>query len=111
MFAARCVLSYTNSDSMGVKVKISGITHVADALVAVEAGTDLLGFVFFAQSPRHVSLESAADIICRLPPHILRVGLFVNAPKEDVFKAIARCGLNLLQFHGDETPDIACNSA
>src|SRR5258708_558585 len=90
---------------MSVKVKICGITNLADGLAAAEAGADALGFVFFEQSPRKVSLADAAGIIRALPPFIIKVGLFVNAEEDQVFRAIAECGLNLLQFHGEETPE------
>ena len=90
---------------MSVKVKICGITNLADALVAAEAGADALGFVFWEQSPRCVSVETAADIIRGLPPFLVKVGVFVNAPTDFVYRGIGQCGLNLLQFHGDETPE------
>ncbi len=90
---------------MSVTVKICGITNLADGLAAAEAGADALGFVFFEQSPRKVSLADAAGIIRALPPFIIKVGLFVNAEEDQVFRAIAECGLNLLQFHGEETPE------
>ncbi|MBC8097035.1 MAG: phosphoribosylanthranilate isomerase [Akkermansiaceae bacterium] len=90
---------------MSVKVKICGITNLADALAATEAGADMLGFMFYDQSPRHITIEDAAKITTRLPPHLLRVGVFVNPAEELVLRAIAECGLNLLQFHGEETPE------
>ena len=90
---------------MPVKVKICGITNPADATAAAEAGADLLGFVFCEQSPRRVSLEAAAAIIRELPPSIVKVGVFVNAPADLVYRGIGECGLNLLQFHGEETPE------
>lgn len=89
---------------MSVIVKICGITNSADARVAAEAGADALGFVFWEKSPRSVSLETAASIVRTLPPHIVKVGVFVNPPEELVLNAIARCGISLLQFHGDESP-------
>ena len=89
---------------MSVKVKICGITNVEDAQAAVAAGADLLGFVFAEESPRRVTVEQAAEIARTVPPFVLRVGLFVNAPAELVMEAMMRCGLQLLQFHGDETP-------
>jgi phosphoribosylanthranilate isomerase len=89
---------------MPVKVKICGITNLADGQAAAQAGADALGFVFYQPSPRHVSLAAAADIIRQLPPALLKVGVFVNAPADQVFRAIGQCGLNLLQFHGDEPP-------
>jgi phosphoribosylanthranilate isomerase len=90
---------------MSVKVKICGITNLDDALAAVEAGTDALGFMFCESSPRNVSLTTAADIIRRLPPFIARVGVFVNPAGELVKSAIASCGVDTLQFHGEETPE------
>jgi phosphoribosylanthranilate isomerase len=90
---------------MPVKVKICGITNVADGQAAAEAGADMLGFVFCEQSPRRVALEAAAEIVRALPPFTVKVGVFVNAPEELVFRAIAECGLSLLQFHGEETPE------
>jgi len=93
------------ASAMPVIVKICGITHPADAEVAVAAGADALGFMFFEGSPRHVTLEAAAAICRQLPPHVVRTGVFVDAPEEVVMGAIAACGLNLLQFHGHESPD------
>ena len=90
---------------MPVKVKICGITNLADGMAAAEAGADALGFVFYDQSPRAISIEAAATLIRQLPPFILKVGVFVNAPEDLVVRAIRKCGLNLLQFHGDETPE------
>jgi phosphoribosylanthranilate isomerase len=90
---------------MSVKIKICGITNVEDAQVAVAAGADLLGFVFAEESPRCVSVEQAATIARVAPANIVRVGLFVNAPEELVMHAMNACGLQLLQFHGEETPD------
>jgi len=90
---------------MAVKVKICGITNLADGLAAVEAGADALGFVFFDLSPRRVAVEAAAGVMRRLPPFVIKVGVFVNAPEELVVRAARECGLNLLQFHGDESPE------
>src|SRR5438477_3848743 len=90
---------------MPVKVKICGITNVPDALAAVEAGADMLGFVFYEQSPRCVSIRAAAEIIAALPEEIIKAGVFVNAPAEVVSETISRCDLNYLQLHGDESPD------
>jgi phosphoribosylanthranilate isomerase len=90
---------------MAVIVKICGITNVADGLAASEAGADALGFVFYDQSPRHVSVETAASIIHQLPQLVIKVGVFVNAPEDFVVAAARECGLSLLQFHGDESPE------
>jgi phosphoribosylanthranilate isomerase len=78
---------------------------VADALATVEAGADALGFMFFAGSPRHLSRDVAAEIVRALPPFVARVGVFVNASEAEVRQAVAGCGLDTLQFHGDEPPE------
>lgn len=90
---------------MSIKVKICGITNLEDGRFAAEAGADALGFVFYEKSPRFITIAAAADIIRKLPPFVVKVGVFVNAPAETVHAAVAACGLNLLQFHGDEPPD------
>jgi phosphoribosylanthranilate isomerase len=90
---------------MSVKVKICGITSTADALSAAEAGADALGFMFYDRSPRAVSISTAAEIARRLPPYVIKTGVFVNASPDLVVRAIGDCGLGLLQFHGDESPD------
>lgn len=90
---------------MSTRVKICGITSLADAQVAVEAGADALGFNFYEKSPRFVLTKAAAEISRALPPFTLRAGVFVNPSEELVRRAIGECGLNLLQFHGDEPPD------
>jgi len=90
---------------MSVKVKICGITNLADAQAAVEAGADALGFNFYEKSPRYISLKTAAAISKQLPPFVMRVGVFVNAPEEFVLRAISEAGLTMLQFHGDEPPE------
>ncbi len=73
--------------------------------MAIAAGADMLGFVFYEKSPRYLTLAAAAEITRHLPLHVLRVGLFVNAPENFVFQAMHTCGLNLLQFHGEESPE------
>src|SRR6516164_540021 len=90
---------------MDTRVKICGITNLADAQAAVAAGADVLGFNFYEKSPRHVSLKTAAAISRQLPQFILRAGVFVDAEEELVTRAIGECGLGLLQFHGDESPE------
>jgi phosphoribosylanthranilate isomerase len=86
------------------KVKICGITSIEDALMAVQAGADALGFVFFEKSQRFVETERAAAIIAGLPPLVQVVGLFVNAPLEVVNATADRCGLDIVQLHGEESP-------
>jgi phosphoribosylanthranilate isomerase len=90
---------------MSTRVKICGVTNVADALAAAEAGADMIGLNFYEQSQRQISLETAAEISRALPPLVLRVGVFVNPEEAQISRAIAQCGLSLLQFHGDETPE------
>jgi len=90
---------------MQTKVKICGVTNVADALAAAEAGADMIGLNFYEGSPRYVTPATAAEIARPLPPFVLRVGVFVNPAEAQVLEAIAGCGLNLLQFHGDEPSD------
>jgi phosphoribosylanthranilate isomerase len=90
---------------MQTKVKICGITSVADGLAAVEAGVDMIGLMFYAGSPRHITLEQAAEISRALPPFVTRVGVLVNPDEAFVTRAIGECGLGLLQFHGDETSE------
>ncbi len=86
-------------------VKICGITRVQDALAAAHGGAHAIGFVFYAQSPRHVSTELATELMRSLPPFIMSVGLFVNATAEVVAQTHALAPVELLQFHGDETPE------
>jgi phosphoribosylanthranilate isomerase len=88
-----------------LKVKICGITNLEDGRAAVEFGADAVGFVFCEASPRRITLETAGAISRGLSGSVLKVGVFVNAPPETVTRAIQGCGLDLLQFHGDETPD------
>ena len=90
---------------MSVKVKICGITSVADGQMAAGAGADMIGLMFYEQSPRHITLPQAVEISRALSPFVLRVGVFVNPTEELVMRAISECGLNLLQFHGDESPE------
>jgi phosphoribosylanthranilate isomerase len=98
-------LRFTANRQMETKVKICGITSVADGLAAAEAGADMIGLMFAPQSPRLIGLQTAAEIGRALPPFVLRVGVFVNPDEAQVMEAIATCGLNLLQFHGDEPSD------
>ena len=90
---------------MGTAVKICGITCVEDALAAVRLGARALGFVFYARSPRHLTGARAAEIIGALPPFISAVGLFVDPQASEVERVLAQVPLNMLQFHGEETPE------
>ena len=89
---------------MAVRVKICGITRMQDLHAACEAGADALGFVFYEKSPRHVSLDAAAELVRALPPFVQSVGLFVNAQFAFIEAVLNAVPLDLLQFHGDETP-------
>lgn len=91
---------------MRTRVKICGITRIEDAIAAVDAGADALGFVFYAKSPRAVSIADAADIIDRLPAFVTSVALFVDAEPDYVKQVIAQTRVDLLQFHGNETPQM-----
>jgi phosphoribosylanthranilate isomerase len=88
-----------------VRSKICGITRIEDALAAAEAGADAIGLVFYAKSPRAVSVEQARAIIAQLPPFITTVGLFVNVSRCELNEILEVVPLDLLQFHGDETPE------
>lgn len=88
-----------------VRCKICGITRVEDALAAVHAGADAIGLVFYAASPRAVSIEQARAIVAALPPFVAAVGLFVDASRDEVRAVLEAVPLDLLQFHGDETPE------
>lgn len=86
------------------RVKICGITRLEDALMAVEAGADALGFVFYPASPRAVDISRAAGIISRLPPFVTTTALFVDPEQALVNAVIENTGVDLLQFHGNESP-------
>lgn len=88
---------------MRTRVKICGITRPQDAQIAVEAGCDAIGLVFYEPSPRFVSLEKAAEIVLSIPPFVSVVGLFVNAEPTYIQQVLQHVRLDLLQFHGDES--------
>ena len=75
--------------------------------MAVEAGAHAVGFMFFKESKRHISIDAAKEIIRDLPPFVSKVGVFVNAKKDEVRRAIEETGIDSLQFHGEEAPE-AC---
>lgn len=87
------------------RVKICGFTRPQDALAAVELGADAIGLVFYPPSPRAVSVARARDIVAGLPPFVTVVALFVDEQEEAVKEVLAEVRVDLLQFHGDETPD------
>ncbi len=88
-----------------VKIKICGITNVNDATWVANLGADYLGLVFAKDSKRKVSLECAKEIANVVLPYIKKVGLFVNEEPKTVEKILALCKLDMLQFHGEESPD------
>ncbi len=92
-----------------MKVKICGITNLEDAQAAVEAGADLLGFIFYPKSPRYVELETVIAIIDRLNTQYATrntqyVGVFVDEPVNRVREILDKCRLDLAQLHGSEPP-------
>jgi phosphoribosylanthranilate isomerase len=93
------------------RIKICGLTREADVEAAVEAGADAIGFVLYDKSPRHVSLARAAVLARGLPPFVTPVGLFVNASADEVAAAIEAIPQLLLQFQGDETPEVCARAA
>lgn len=94
-----------------IRVKICGITRIEDARAAADSGADAIGLVFVERSPRFVDIERAHAICRVLPPFIGRVGLFMNAPAEQVGRVLDRVPLDWLQFHGDERADFCSQFA
>jgi len=94
---------------MSTRVKICGLTRPEDVSAAISCGADALGFVFYEPSPRSVSTGHAAALIRDIPPFVQAVGLFVNPEPEFVEQVLSGVPLDLLQFHGDETPEF-CRS-
>lgn len=87
------------------RIKICGITRPGDAVAAATAGADAIGMVFFPESRRYVSIETAKDVCDSLPPFVTRVGLFVDADRDTINRVLGNVGLDMLQFHGSETPE------
>jgi phosphoribosylanthranilate isomerase len=87
-----------------IRVKVCGITNIEDALAAAEMGADALGFVL-AASPRQVTPENLRRLVAELPPLIVKVGVFVDSPLDEVRRIMSDCGLNLAQLHGSESPE------
>ncbi|MEH6449799.1 MAG: phosphoribosylanthranilate isomerase [Oleispira sp.] len=88
-----------------VRIKICGLTRDQDVHNAVVEGADALGFVLYAPSPRAVSAERAAQLIQKVPAFVTTVALFVNESAEEIQRALTVCPFDLLQFHGDESPE------
>ncbi|HEX5362870.1 MAG TPA: phosphoribosylanthranilate isomerase [Gallionella sp.] len=87
------------------RAKICGITNEEDALAVAASGADAIGFVFYPRSPRYVAIAKAAQLVAALPPFVTTVGLFVDADEAFVREVLASVPLDVLQFHGDESPD------
>jgi phosphoribosylanthranilate isomerase len=88
-----------------LRVKICGVTSVDDALMAAEAGADAIGLNFSRRSPRRVAVDVAAAIAAALPRGVCRVGVFVDAPRDEILAIAQQIGLDAVQFHGDESAD------
>lgn len=92
-----------------VRSKICGLTREQDVHAAVQAGADAIGLVFYPPSPRYVSIEQAAKLCQHVPPYVQIVGLFVNPQVEQLHETLGQVPLDVLQFHGDESPE-ACQA-
>jgi phosphoribosylanthranilate isomerase len=91
------------------RIKICGITRVEDAQAAAHSGADAIGLVFHEKSPRYVTLQQAARLAAALPPFVTVVGLFVDVSADYVHAVLEEVPLDLLQFHGEETPDFCAS--
>ncbi len=90
---------------MRTRIKICGITRPEDGLAAVRHGVDAIGLVFYPPSSRAVSVPQAVEIVEALPPFVTVVGLFVNATRQEIGETLEATRIDLLQFHGDESPE------
>jgi len=84
-----------------LRIKICGITNIDDALLACELGADAIGFIFYEKSPRHITSDAAAGIVRQLPPHVARIGVFVNTAPKDIQAYLREIPLTAAQLHGD----------
>jgi len=89
------------------RVKICGITREEDAALACELGAHLIGFILWPRSPRAVSVNQARVVAAAVPPHVAKVGVFVDAGLEEMHHAVAEIGLDVVQLHGTEAPTLA----
>lgn len=90
-------------NQLRTRVKICGITRVQDALEAVRCGADAIGLVFYAASPRCVTLLQAQQVVAAMPPFVSVVALFVNATQAEIENVTSQVSIDIVQFHGDET--------
>lgn len=91
---------------MRTRAKICGITRVEDIHSVVQAGADAIGLVFYPPSPRSVTVEQAQQLLTHIPPYVQTVGLFVNASAEEILAVLQNVALDVLQLHGDESPEM-----
>lgn len=96
----------TSGQGTPVRVKICGVTSAEDARAAVAAGADMIGLNFYPRSKRFISLERAREIVAALPAGVWKVGVFVNASREDIERVQAALQLDAIQLHGDEPPEM-----
>jgi phosphoribosylanthranilate isomerase len=97
--------------SFRTRIKLCGLTRTQDVAAAVAAGVDALGFNFYAASPRCITPPTAVQLMAAVPAFVTKVGLFVNAGTADVVQTVQSTGLDLIQFHGDETPEFCESTA
>ena len=90
---------------MRTRAKICGITRIEDIHSAVHAGVDAIGFVFYAPSPRYVTFSQAQQLAHHIPAYVQLVGLFVNASSDEILQVLKNVPLDIVQFHGDESPE------
>lgn len=90
---------------MRTRAKICGITRIQDIQSVVQAGADAIGFVFYPPSPRNITLEQAKVLVKHVPAYVQTVGLFVNATGDEIAQVLQQVPLDIIQFHGDETPE------
>ncbi|MGZ8940601.1 MAG: phosphoribosylanthranilate isomerase [Limisphaerales bacterium] len=91
---------------MSVRVKICGLTNLDDARTAIDAGAHALGFIFFTGSARYITPAATARIIAQLPPFVSKVGVFVDESLDAIRQTADETGIDTIQLHGDETPDL-----
>lgn len=93
------------------KVKICGVTNYDDALLVANLGAEYIGFNFYKDSPRKISLKMAAEIISKMPSFVLPVGVFVNEDINELIKTVKKSAIKIIQLHGSETPDYCKQAA
>lgn len=98
-------ISFMNQSLFMTRIKICGLTREQDVVAVAFNGADALGLVFYEKSPRHVSVQKAAQLARAVPPFVTIVGLFVNPSVDYVHEVLAKVPLDVLQFHGEETPE------